>query len=107
MAAILLMAACALGVRAQEQSSASADQTVTDKISKALADAGIDPRTTSVQIVTTSDHVVYLKGLISDKDTIALAGTVAAQTAPDYKIVNKIHSGFFDDPNHVTGDKDK
>jgi osmotically-inducible protein OsmY len=89
------------------QSDAPGDRSVRQQIKKALLDAGIDPRTTSVQVITTSDHIVYLKGLISDKDEIALAGKVAAQTAPNYKIVNKINSSFFDDPNHVTGDKTK
>lgn len=94
-------------VQAQTQSSASADQELSQKISRALAEAGIDSRTTSVKVITTSDHVVYLTGLISNKDTIKLAGDVAAKTAPSCRIVNEIHSSFFDDPNHVTGDKTK
>jgi len=93
--------------QAQTQSSAPADQKVSQKISQALADAGIDSRTTSVKVVTTDDHVVYLTGLISNKDTIKLAGDVATKTAPSFRIVNQIHSSFFDDPNHVTGDKTK
>ena len=80
---------------------------ISQKISKALAEAGIDSRTTSVKVVTTSDHSVYLTGLISDKDKIKLAGDVAAKTAPTFRIFNQIHSSFFDDPNHVTGDKTK
>ncbi len=110
----LLLKTLALGlvvfassVPAQTQSSAPADQKVSQKISQALTDAGIDSRTTSVKVITTSDHVVYLTGLISDKDTIKLAGDVAAKTAPSFRIVNQIHSSFFDDPNHVTGDKTK
>lgn len=94
-------------VRAQTQSNDPADQQVSQKISQALAEAGIDSRTTSVKVTTTSDHVVYLTGLISNKDTIKLAGNVAAKTAPSCRIVNQIHSSFFDDPNHVTGDKTK
>ncbi len=94
-------------VQAQTQSAASADQAVSEKISKALAEAGINSRTTSVKVTTTSEHEVYLTGLISDKDTIKLAGEVAAKTAPSFRIVNQLHSSFFDDPNHVTGDKTK
>jgi hypothetical protein len=30
-----------------------------------------------------------------------------ARTAPSYRVVNNIRSSFFDDPNHVTGDKTK
>jgi len=90
-----------------KQSSAPADKAVSKKISQALVKAGIDPRITSVQVITTSDHVVYLKGLISDTDTIKLAGNVAAKTAPTYRIVNQINSGFFDDPNHVSGGMSK
>ena len=94
-------------VQAQTQSSAPADQKLSEKISKALADAGIDSRTTSVRVITTSEHEVYLTGQISNKDTIKLAGDVAAKTAPSFRIINQIHSSFFDDPNHVTGDKTK
>ena len=94
-------------VQAQTQSSSPADQELSQKISKALVEAGIDSRNTSVKVITTSDHVVYLTGLISNKDTIKLAGDVAAKTAPSFSIVNQIHSSFFDDPNHVTGDKTK
>lgn len=94
-------------VRAQTQSNAAADREVSQNISKALADAGIDSRTTSVKVITTSDHVVYLTGLITNKETIKLAGDVAAKAAPSFRVVNQIHSSFFDDPNHVTGDKTK
>jgi hypothetical protein len=90
-------------VSAQVQSSAPGDRAITQNISKALIKAGIDPRTTSVQIITTSTHVVYLSGLISDPQTIKLASVVAARTAPAYRIVNNIRSSFFDDPSHVNG----
>jgi osmotically-inducible protein OsmY len=103
----LVLIALSSLAQAQQQSSAPADKTVSQQISKALVKAGIDPRITSVQVVTTSDHVVYLKGLISDQNTIKLAGEVAAKTAPSYRIVNQINSGFFDDPNHVTGGMSK
>ncbi len=93
--------------QAQTQSSAPADQEISKKITQALAEAGVDSRTTSVKVITTSDQIVYLTGLISSKDTIKLAGEVAAKTAPSCRIVNQIHSSFFDDPNHVTGDKTK
>lgn len=94
-------------VQAQTQSSAPADQELSQKIAKGLVEAGIDSRTTSVKVITTSDQVVYLTGLIGNKDMIKLAGEVAAKTAPSCRIVNQIHSNFFDDPNHVTGDKTK
>ena len=97
----------ASSMRAQTQSSSPADQKVSQKILQALAAAGIDSRTTSVKVITTSEHVVYLTGLISNQDTIKLAGDVAAKTAPSFRIVNQIQSSFFDDPNHVTGDKTK
>ncbi len=93
-------------LQAQTQSSAPADQEVAHRIVTALAAASVDSRITSVKVITTSDHVVYLTGL-SDKDTIKLAGTVAAKTAPSFRVVNQIRSSFFDDPNHVTGDKTK
>jgi osmotically-inducible protein OsmY len=92
---------------AQVQSNAPADKAVTRNVSQALVKAGIDPRTTSVQVVTTADHTVYLSGLISNAQTIKLATTAAEKAAPSYRIVNNIHSGFFDDQNHVTGDKTK
>ena len=82
-------------MQAQTQSSDPADQKLSEKISKALADAGIDLRTTSVRVITTSEHEVYLTGLISDKDTIKLAGDVAAKAAPSFRIVNQIHSSSF------------
>src|ERR1700679_3767262 len=59
-------------VSAQVQSSAPSDRAIGQNISKALIKAGIDPRTTSVQVITTSTHVVYLSGLISDPQTIKL-----------------------------------
>lgn len=102
-----LLTLVAASILAQTQSAASADQAVSEKISKALAEAGIDSRTTSVKVTTTSEHEVYLTGLISNKDTIKRAGQVAAKTAPSFRIVNQLHSSFFDDPNHVTGDKTK
>jgi osmotically-inducible protein OsmY len=95
------------GALGQVQSSSPADKAVAQNISKALVKAGIDPRTTSVHVVTTADHVVYLTGLISNKNTIELAAQVAARTAPSYKVVNKINSSFFDDPNEVNGGMSK
>ena len=105
--AILAFAGSLSWAQAQVQSNAPADKSMTQNISKALVKAGIDPRTTSVQVVITADHAVYLKGLISDAGTIKLAGSVAAKTAPGYRVVNNIRSSFFDDPSHVTGDKTK
>jgi BON domain len=90
-------------VWAQVQSNAPADRAITQNISKAMIKAGIDPRTTSVQVITTSNRVVYLSGLISDAQTVKLARVVAERTAPGYRIVNNIRSSFFDDPNHVNG----
>ena len=108
MTAILFMTASGLSpALAQQQSPAPADRIVQQNIANALVKAGIDPRVTSVQVIATADHVVYLKGLISNPDTIKLAGTVASKTAPSYRVVNNIKSSFFDDPSHVTGDKTK
>jgi hypothetical protein len=99
----VLLAAMPFGASAQMQSSAPADQAAAHAVSAALLKAGIDPRVTSVQVITTSDHIVYLNGLIGDANTIKLAGAAAARAAPHWRIVNNIHSGFFDDPGHVTG----
>jgi hypothetical protein len=96
-----------VAAQAQQQSGAPADRAMAQTISSALIKAGIDPRTTSVQVITTSDHAVYLTGLISDPDRIKLAGTVAAKAAPSWRVVNNIRGSFFDDPNHVRGDKTK
>ncbi len=93
--------------QAAEQSRLPADQAVQQNVSRALVGAGIDPRRSSVQVVTTSDHVVYLSGLISDRNTISRAGAVAAKAAPSWRIVNNIRASFFDDPNHVNADKTK
>ncbi len=93
--------------RAAEQSRLPADQAVQQNVSRALIQAGIDPRRTSVQVVTTSDHVIYLSGLISDRDTIKLAGSVAARAAPSWRVTNTIRASFFDDPKHVNADKTK
>lgn len=92
---------------AQVQSPLQSDKTVAQTISNALAGAGIDPRTTSVRVVTTADHTVYMTGLISDRAKIKLASDVAAKTAPSWRVVNNIRASFFDDPNHVRGDKTK
>ena len=92
---------------AQQQSSAPADRAEQQTIAAALVKAGIDRRVTSVQVVVTADRAVYLKGLISNPDTIKLAGAVAAKAAPSYRVVNNIRSSFFDDPSHVTGGKTK
>lgn len=94
-------------MRAQTQSNSPEDQQLSQKISSALAQAGVDSRSASVKVITTSDHVVYLTGLISNRETIKRAGEVAAKTAPSFRIVNQIRSSFFDDPNHVLGDKTK
>ena len=101
----VLLAATA--VQAAEQSRVPADLAVQQNVSRALVSAGIDPRRTSVQVVTTSDHVIYLSGLIGDRNTINLAGAVAAKTAPSWRVVNNIRASFFDDPNHVSADKTK
>jgi hypothetical protein len=104
---ILLTVAFTASAAAQTQSSAPADRALAQNISTALVKAGIDPRITSVQVVTTANHIVYLKGLISDPKLVKLAGDTAAKTAPGYHVVNNIRSSFFDDPNHVSGGKTK
>lgn len=43
-------------VQAQTQSSAPTDQAVSEKITQALAAAGIDARTTSVKVTMTAEH---------------------------------------------------
>ena len=106
-AAILAMMTLTSGAQAQVQSNGPADRAVTQHVSEALVKAGIDPRTTSVRVITTADHTVYLSGLISNAQTIKLAASAAAKAAPSYRVVNNIHSGFFDDPGHVVGDKTK
>ncbi len=95
------------GVWAAEQSRLPADQAVQQNVSRALIQAGIDPRRTSVQVITTADHAIYLSGLISDRDTIKLAGAVAEKAAPSWRVVNNIRASFFADPNHVNADKTK
>jgi osmotically-inducible protein OsmY len=90
-------------VWSQVQSNAPVDRAIAQNISQALTKAGIDPRITSVRVITTSNRVVYLSGLISDAQTVKLAAVVAARTAPGYRVVNNIRSSFFDDPNHVNG----
>jgi osmotically-inducible protein OsmY len=92
---------------AQVQSNTPADRAVAQNVSQALVKAGIDPRTTSVRVVTTADHTIYLSGLISNAQTVRLAASAAAKAAPSYRVVNNIHSSFFDDQSHVTGDKTK
>lgn len=106
---VTLVALCILSTVswAQEQSNSPADKATAQNISRALIAAGIDPRTTSVHVTTTSDHVVYLTGLIADQTKIKLAGDTAAKAAPSYRIANNIRASFFDDPNHVTADKTK
>jgi osmotically-inducible protein OsmY len=106
-ATILALLVLVSQAHAQVQSNAPADKAVTQNVSQALVKAGIDPRTTSVRVITTTDHTVYLSGLISNAQTIKLAATAAKKAAPSYRVVNNIHSGFFDDQNHVTGDKTK
>ena len=106
-AAILAMMIVAGRADAQVQSTAPADQAVTQKVSKALVQAGIDPRTTSVKVLTTADHTVYLSGLISNAQTVKLAESAARKAAPSYRVINNIRSSFFADQNHVTGDKVK
>lgn len=103
--AILLLSATA--VRAAEQSRQPADQAVQQNVSRALIGAGIDPRRTSVQVITTSDHAIYLSGLISDRSPIQQAGAAAAKAARGWRIVNNVRSSFFSDPNHVNADKTK
>ena len=105
--AISILAFSQVVAQAQQQSRAAADRAMAQTISSALAKAGIDSRTTSVQVITTSDHVVYLNGLIGDPGAIKLAGQTAAKAAPSWRVVNNIHSSFFDDPNHVRGGKTK
>jgi osmotically-inducible protein OsmY len=104
-AALLAMMVVAGRADAQVQSTAPGDQAVTQKVSLALVQAGIDPRTTSVKVLTTADHTIYLSGLISNAQTVKLAETAARKAAPSYRVINNIHSSFFGDQNHVTGDK--
>jgi hypothetical protein len=89
--------------QAQMQSNAPADKAAAQNVAKALVKAGIDPRTTSVRVTTTADHTLYLSGLISDAQVIKLTASAAAKAAPSYRVVNNIHSGFFDDQSHVIG----
>ena len=88
---------------AQVQSSAPADRALAQNISKTLVKAGVDPRITSVQVIVASDHTIYLKGLISDPNTIQRAVNAAQQTAPGYRVVNNIQSSFFGDATHLNG----
>ena len=106
-ASILAMMILVGPADAQVQSTAPADQAVTQNVSRALIKAGIDPRTTSVKVITTTDHAVYLSGLISNAQTVKLAESAARSAAPSYRVTNKIRSRFFADQNHVTGDKVK
>ncbi len=103
----ILVLFCQNVAHAQSQSPAPGDKAIVQTISNALIKAGIDPRTTSVQVIATADHAVYLTGLISDRAKVKLAGDVAAKSAPSRRVVNNIRSSFFDDPNHVRGDKTK
>jgi hypothetical protein len=114
MRAVFKIAFCGLSLvlsgaiaEAAEQSRLPADQAVQQNVSRALVQAGTDPRLTSVQVVTTADHAIYLSGLINNRDTIKLAGAVAAKTAPSWRVVNNIRGSFFADPNHVNADKTK
>ena len=106
-AAVLAMMLAAGRADAQVQSTAPADQAVRQNVSQALIKAGIDPRTTSVKVITTTDHTVYLSGLISNAQTVKLAESAARKAAPSYRVINNIRSSFFADPNHVTRDKVK
>jgi osmotically-inducible protein OsmY len=101
---LLMIPAAAI---AEAQSSAAADKAATQNVSRALIQAGIDPRVTSVQVVTTPDDVVHLSGLISNAQLIKAASAAATKAAPGYRVVNNIRSSFFDDPSHVSGDKTK
>ena len=103
----IMMLLSSAEAEAQVQSNGPADMAVTQRVSEALVKAGIDPRTTSVHVITTADHTVYLSGLISNAQTIKLAASAAEKAAPSYRVINNIHSSFFADPNHVTGDKTK
>lgn len=101
------IAALSSEAHAQMQSNAPADRAATQTVSQALVKAGVDPRTTSVRVITTADHTIYLSGLISSSQTIKSAVSAAQEAAPSYHVVNNIRSSFFGDPNHVTGDKTK
>ena len=105
--AIVLTSLAYSSAWAQQQSSAPADQAVTQKVSQALAAAGIDPRTTSVHVTTTSDQVVYLTGYTSNKDQVPLAAKVAAKNAPHYKIVNQISDDLMNSFFSPTGGQPK
>src|SRR5690242_614235 len=105
--AVLTLLLWPIAAQSAEQSRLPADQAVQQNVLRALISAGVDPRRTSVQVVTTSDHVIYLSGLISDQNTINAAGAAAAKAAPSWHVVNNIRASFFADPNHVNADKTK
>ena len=71
-AAVLAMMVLISGAAAQVQSNSPADRAVAQNVSQALIKAGIDPRTTSVRVITTAEHVIYLSGLIFPIENIPI-----------------------------------
>jgi osmotically-inducible protein OsmY len=106
LAGVMVIAGLSLA-HAQSQSTAPSDKALSKKIFNAIVKAGVDLRTNSLQVVVTADHTVYLKGLISDSNTVQLAVKTAQDNSGGNKVVNEIKGSFFDDPNHVNGGMSK
>lgn len=78
-------------VTPEKQSNADADVKVTREIRRALVkDASLSVYAHNLKIITTKDHVVYLRGPVGSSDDVAKIVSLAEQNSAGYPVKNQI-----------------
>ena len=75
----------------ESQSNATADVAITRAIRKAIYhDSSLSVYAHNIKIITTKDHVVYLRGAISSNDDLAKINSLAEANSGGYPVKNQI-----------------
>ncbi len=73
------------------QSNADADIRVTRSIRRALVkDSSLSVYAHNIKIITTRDHVVYLRGAVSSSDDLGKIVALAGQNSQGYPVKNQL-----------------
>ena len=76
-----------------DQSEASADVKITARIRRAIVrDSSLSTDAHNVKIVTTKDHMVYLRGPVANDEECKKIESIAKMKAGDYAVKNELKS---------------
>ena len=75
----------------ESQSNAAEDVTITKNIRRAIVkDSALSVYAHNIKIITTKEHVVYLRGAISSSDDLAKIAALAESNSGGYPVKNQI-----------------